>query len=380
MSPLHADTLAVRAGLPSPRQSQPFLPGPVFAAPYHLTGTDIAAAPYTYNRQGNPTWAGFEDALGELEHGKVVLFSSGMAAVAAVEFTLLAAGGVAVIPAGSYSLARTLAETYLVPRGVQLRTPPVAGPGLPEAVAGATLVWLESLSNPGLDLCDIGELISYAHACGAVVAVDNTLVTALGQRPLDLGADFTVASATKYITGHSDLMMGYVAAADPGRAEAIRRWRTLTGAVPGPFETWLAHRSLATLPLRLRRQCENAAQIADVLISRPEVANVRYPGCQHDRAHALATQYLDYFGSVMTFELESAQRAQSFLARCALVHEATSFGGVHSTAERTRRWQHDDVPDGFIRLSVGCEHPDDLIFDLSQALDRSADQTSSSRK
>jgi cystathionine gamma-lyase len=368
----HADTTAVWAGLPQASQSGPFLPGPVFAAPYHLIGDDLGAAAYTYHRRGNPTWGGYEQALGELEHGTALLFASGMAAIIAVQFTQLVAGGVLVVPADSYSLAREVAETYLRPHGVEVRTPPTTGPELRAAIPGATLVWLESLSNPGLDVCEFDELIGYAHDRGATVAIDNTLASPLGQRPLDIGADFTVASATKYLTGHSDLILGYVATTTTERAAPIHRWRTLTGAIAGPFEAWLAHRSLATFPLRFDRQCDNAARIADALAARPDVTAVRYPGRRPDPAHQLAVRHLSRFGGLLTFELESGEHARSFLRACTLIHEATSFGGVHTTAERTRRWSHDQVAEGFIRLSAGCEHPDDLIQDLYRALDHAA--------
>jgi cystathionine gamma-lyase len=190
--------------------------------------------------------------------------------------------------------------------------------------------------------------------------------------PLALGADFVVASASKYLTGHSDLMLGYVACTHPELAQDLREWRTLSGAVAGPFEAWLAHRSLATLALRLERQAANALAMADFLAQHPQVQRVRYPGRANDPAHARAASMLSYFGSVVNFELESKCQAQHLLQSLEVIHEATSFGGVHSTAERTKRWGHDDIPDGFIRLSLGCEDGNDLIDDLAQALDRVA--------
>jgi cystathionine gamma-lyase len=218
---------------------------------------------------------------------------------------------------------------------------------------GATLVWLESPSNPGLDVLDVAALTAEAHAAGALVAVDNTLAGPLRTRPLDLGADFSMTSASKHVTGHSDLVLGYVAARDPERLAALRSWRTTTGAIPGPFEAWLAHRSLATYAVRLERQERNAAAIADALRARDDVADVRWPGV----------------GSVVCFTLPSAERAQAFLAGTALVVEATSFGGIHTNAERRARWGTDAVAEGWIRLSAGIEDTEDLVADIAAALD-----------
>ncbi len=360
-------TVCIHAGLPEARQGEPFLPGPTFAAPYHLMG-DVAASPYAYNRQGNPTWTAYESALGELEHGHVTVFASGLAAIVAVVVPTLSPGDRLLVPSDSYSLVRDLAKRHLEPRGVVVEMAPTGTAAFREAIPRADLVWLESLSNPRLDACDVADLIEVAHAHGAQVAVDNSFVTPLGQRPLDLGADFAVASASKYLTGHSDLMLGYVAVTSEQSAQEVRRWRSLTGAVAGPFEAWLAHRSLATLALRFERQCANALALAGHLSAQPGVQDVRYPGLPGDSAHEVASRQMEMFGSVITFSLASAERAEAFLGSCALVLEATSFGGIHTTAERTRRWGHDDVPEGFIRMSVGCEASEDIIADVTNAL------------
>jgi cystathionine gamma-lyase len=202
------------------------------------------------------------------------------------------------------------------------------------------------------------------------VAVDNTTITMLGQQPLALGADFCVCSDTKAMSGHSDLLLGHVAARDPAWAETIRTWRMRTGAIPGPMEVWLAHRSLATLQLRLERMCVNAQRIAEFLQERPEVVRVLYPGLPSDASHAVAKRQMQYFGSIVSFELKSRAAAEAFLQACRIVIEATSFGGVHSSAERRARWGSEVISESFIRLSAGCEHPDDLIADLSQALEK----------
>jgi cystathionine gamma-lyase len=192
--------------------------------------------------------------------------------------------------------------------------------------------------------------------------------TPLAQRPLELGADFSVVSATKQMTGHSDLVLGYVAAADAARAESIRAWRRLSGAIAAPYEVWLAHRSLATLEMRHSRQCANAQRLAEFLAARPDVERVRYPGLWGDHAHELARRQMRVFGPIVTFDLESRERAEAFLGSLCVVANATSFGGLHSTAERRGRWGGDAVPEGFIRLSAGCEDADDLIADLTRAL------------
>jgi cystathionine gamma-lyase len=357
----------VHAGLPEARQHEPLLPGPQPASIYHLSG-DPAGARFDYGRYGNPTWARWEAALGELEEGQAVSFASGMAAVAAVLLPRLGAGEVLVLPDDGYPTVRGLAEEQLAPRGVEIRAVPTAS-GFLDALDGATFVWLESPSNPGLDLCDVAAVCTAAHERGAVVAVDNTLATALGQRPLALGADFSVASDSKHTTGHSDLILGHVAVGEPGLAEELLAWRRLTGAVPGPFEAWLAHRSLATLDVRLERQCATALVLAERLVGRPDVEGVRYPGLPDDPAHALAVRQMTRFGSIVVFDVGGRERAERFLAGCELVAEATSFGGVHSSAERRARWSGNAVSEGFIRFSVGCEDAADLLADVERALD-----------
>jgi cystathionine gamma-lyase len=352
----------VHAGLPPARQHEPLLPGPQFASLYHLSG-DPTGNPLEYGRYGNPTWALWEAALGELEGGQAVAFASGMAAVAAVLMPRLAAGDVLLLPEDGYPAVRDLASRL---EGVEVRT--VATTATPGSLDGVTFVWLESPSNPGLDVSDLAAVCSAAHAAGALVAVDNTLATPLGQRPLSLGADFSVASDSKHATGHSDLILGHVAVSDPARAEELLGWRRLAGAVPGPFEAWLAHRSLATLDVRLERQCTTALALASMLLERGDVSGVRYPGLPSDSAHAVASRQMSRFGSVVIFDLGTRERAERFLAGCELVAEATSFGGVHSTAERRARWSGNAVGEGFIRFSVGCEAATDLLADVTRAL------------
>jgi cystathionine gamma-lyase len=366
-------TRAVRAGLPDPVKYEPTLPGPVFAAHFHLPGEPTG--PYTYGRDENPTWTHLERAIGELEAPgesvETVAFASGMAAISAVAFSQLRAGDAVVLPDDGYQalpLLRERLEAY----GVEVRTAPTGGNAQLRVLEGARLLWIETPSNPGLDVCDVRLLVERAHAGGTLVAVDNTLATPLGQRPLELGADFSVASDTKGMTGHGDILLGHVTTADPARAAEVRRWRKIAGAIPGPMEAWLAHRSLATLHLRVERQCASALVLARALEARPEVSGLRHPGLPGDPSHAVAARQMRRFGSVVSFVLPDREQAERFLEGLRLVDDATSFGGVRSTAERRGRWGGDAVPEGFIRFSVGAEDPEDLVADVLRALDASA--------
>jgi cystathionine gamma-lyase len=363
-------TRVVRAGLPAAAQGTPFLPGPTFAGVYHAAG-DLEQSPYTYGRYHNPTWTYFEDALSALEGGPSVVFASGMAATAALLSVTLRPGEVLVLPADGYYTTRLLADGYFRQMGVQTHLAPTAGNEQERLLEGARLLWLESPSNPQLDVCDVAALAAAAHAHGALVAVDNTTPTPLGQQPLALGADFVVASDTKALTGHADLMLGHVAAREASWAERLHTWRSQTGAIPGPMEVWLAHRSLATLELRLERQCQTALRVATYLATRPDVQLVRYPGLPTDPAYEIAQRQMRRFGPIVSFALATRAAAERFLGACTLIVEATSFGGVLTTAERRARWGGDTVPEGFIRLSVGCEDAEDILADLAQALDQS---------
>ena len=360
-------TRAVHAGVPAAEQGAPFVPGPVLAAPYHLRGAKDAA-PYGYARDANPTWSLVEAALGELEEAETVLFSSGMAALCAVLEPALGAGDVLVAVHDGYPGIRDVASERLAPRGVEVRFVPTDTEAIVAACAGATLVWVETPSNPGLDVCDMAAVAGAAHAAGARLVVDNTLATPLGQRPLDHGADAVAYSATKSLSGHSDLVLGAVALRDPEWAEQLRHQRSQGGAIAGPFEAWLLQRSLPTLALRLARQSENALALARMLSGRSDVLEVRHPGLDGHPGHAIAARQMRLTGPLVGFTLASAEHAQAFLAALELVAEATSFGGVHSSAERRARWATDDVPEGFIRFSAGCEDAEDLLADVEQAL------------
>ncbi|MER6995323.1 cystathionine gamma-lyase [Streptomyces sp. NPDC000410] len=366
-------TRAIRAGLPEARTYEPTLPGPVFAAHYHLPGEPTG--PYTYGRDSNPTWTLLERAIGELEapgaEVETVVFASGMAAVSAVLLSQVRAGDTVVLPDDGYQ-ALPLVREQLEAYGVAVRTAPTRGDAQLAVLDGAKLLWIETPSNPGLDVCDVRRLVDAAHAGGALVAVDNTLATPLGQRPLELGADFVVASGTKGLTGHGDLLLGYVVCRDASLSARVRHWRKVVGAIPGPMEAWLAHRSLATLQLRADRQCANALAIAEALAVRAEVTGLRYPGLPDDPSHQVAAAQMRRFGSVVSFVLPDRAHAERFLAELRLVDDATSFGSVRSSAERRGRWGGDAVPEGFIRFSAGAEDAEDLVADVLRALDAAA--------
>jgi cystathionine gamma-lyase len=359
-------TRAARAGLPKPAPGEPFLPGPVFASTYALDPiTGPVPGRDAYGRPDNPTRRRLEAAIGELEGGECLAFATGMAAVSALLMTVLGTGDTLVLPADGYYLSRAWATAALAPRGVTIRLVPTAGPY--PSFAGIRLVVLESPSNPGLEVCDIAELAAAAHAEGALVAVDNTTPTPLGQTPLALGADVVVASGTKALTGHSDLMLGYLATRDTSLLDAIRAWRNGTGGIPGNFDAWLAHRSLTTLDLRLARQTENAAALAALLAGHENVRSVRWPGLPTDPSNVVASKQMRRIPGIVTFDLASAEAVTAFFAASSLVTAATSFGGPHTTGDRRAQWG-DDAPAGLVRLSCGIEDTADLVADVSQAL------------
>jgi cystathionine gamma-lyase len=356
-------TRAIHAGRPAAEQGAPLLPGPVLAAPYHLRG-DADASPYGYGRDANPTWTALESAFGALDGGETVVFGSGMAAVSAAVLARLRPGDVMVATEDGYPGIRKLASDRLVPAGIAVRLVPTETEAVVAAVRGASLVWVETPSNPRLRSCDVRAVAAAAHGAGALLAVDNTLATPLGMQPLALGADFAVTSATKLVSGHSDVLLGAVSVRDPALAAGLRSWRTQVGAIAGPFEAWLTHRSLATLGLRLERASANALAVARALRERDDVLEVMHPADD-----PVAVAQMSAFGPLVGFTLPSAEAAAAFLDACTLVAEATSFGGVESTAERRARWGTDAVPEGFIRFSAGCEDTEDLVADVRSALD-----------
>jgi cystathionine gamma-lyase len=367
-SSLGDGTRSVHAGLPEPVPGQPFLPGPVFAAPYHL---DPVTGPGEngYARTDSPTRRGLEAAIGELEGGDTLVFATGQAAITALLLTVLRPGDTVMLPSDGYFTVRAFAATTLRELGVTAVYAPTAGPY--PSFDGVRLVLLESPANPGLDVCDIAAVAAEARTAGALVAVDNTAATPLGQRPLELGADVVVASGTKALTGHSDLLLGYLSTNSGELLSRLRTWRAHTGGVPGAFDAWLAHRSLATLDLRLGRQSTNAAAVAALLRDRSDVDGVRWPGLTGDPSYQVAVRQMRRIPGIVSFDLGGAERVGRFLTASRLVFAATSFGGLHTTADRRAQFGDDTAP-GFVRLSCGIEDTADLVADLTAALDASA--------
>lgn len=322
----------------------------------------------TYGRPDSSTRRLLEAAIGELEGGDCLVFATGMAALSAALLTLVPPGSRVVLPADGYFGLRAWARQTLSALGVEVVLAPTAGP-YPD-LSGVRLLLLETPANPGLDVCDIAALADAAHAAGVLLAVDNTTPTPLGQRPLALGADLVVASGSKALTGHSDMLLGYAATRSPDILQAMRAWRDSTGGIPGNFEAWLAHRSLATLSLRLERQSANAAAVARALASHPAVVSVRWPGLPTDPSYVVASRQMSRMPGIVTFELACAEAVARFLGAAKLVVAATSFGGVHTTADRRAQWG-DDTPAGLVRLSCGIEDTEDLVADIVQALDAS---------
>jgi cystathionine gamma-synthase len=343
-------TTAVTAGRPPHEPDQPLNHPITMASTYGATGG------VEYGRHGNPTWTAFEEALGALEGGRCLAFSSGLATVSTV-LDLVGQGAAVVAPRHAYNgtvmqLADLEARGRLTARLVDV-TDTAA---VVKACDDAALVWLESPTNPALELADIETIARAAHEAGAYVVVDNTFATPLRQLPLAMGADVVVHSATKYLAGHSDAVIGALVTADDEVYDALKGRRDLLGSIPGTLEAWLALRGLRTLHLRVERAESNARALVDRLRAHDAVAELRYPG----------------FGGIVSVVLAGGPDAADRLVRStSLWVHATSLGGVESTFERRRRWRSEPttIPEALVRLSVGIEDVDDLWADLSGALD-----------
>ena len=360
-------SLSINAGAPPPKKGQAFRHGPEFASTFHLSG-DIDPSTYQYGRFGQPTWTSLEKGLAELEGGSTIIFPSGMSAVAAILTSLVDPGDTILLPSDGYAPARYYTEKYLVRFGIKLKTIPTNEIDAYD-FKGIALALLETPSNPMLDTFDIQAAAKKIHKHGGLLAIDNTTLTFLGQQPLALGADISMSADTKAVNGHSDVLFGHVSLHNEDLSNKVREWRKLSGNIPGPMETWLVHRSLSTLDLRLERMCSNAMSLATMLCQHPKVLSIRYPGLSSDPSHSIAKQQQLYFGFIISFELANKAFADQFLEACKLVYVATSFGGVHSTAERRARWGTDNIAEGMVRFSVGCERIEDLLTDVKTALE-----------
>jgi cystathionine gamma-lyase len=366
-------TRSVRAGDPPPVPGAPLRPSPVFAAPFHLGDRPPRAdGADAYARTEHPTLRVFEEAVGALDGGRCLAFATGMAAISAAVLACAGAGDRVLLPSDGYYTTRILADAELDRLGLRVGyvpTPEIEALAARGGLDGVRMVLLETPSNPQLDVCDIAAVARAAKAAGAVVAVDNTTATPLGQRPLDLGADLTVGSDTKALTGHSDLLLGHVSTRDDVLLDRVRAWRNATGGIPGPFEAWLGHRSMSTLDLRLARQGATAAAVAEVLAAHPAVRGLRWPWRREDPSFELASRQMLRPNGVVSAELPDEAAVRRFLGAARLWVAATSFGGVHSTVDRRAQWGGDEVPPGFVRFSCGIEDTADVVADLVAGLD-----------
>lgn len=377
--PLQPATLVVAAGRPAREQGAPVNPPVVLSSTYVSRGVPAPGEPL-YARMDTETWHPFEEALGALEgcpHPALVL-GSGMAAIAAA-LSLVPPGGRLVLPRHCYQVTLGYARDLAERSGVRVELVDVddtdavlaavrGGDGAP----AADLLWVESPTNPMLEVADLPALVAGAHAAGALVAVDNTFATPLVQRPFEHGADVVVHSVTKYLAGHSDVVLGAAMAADPAVHARLHAYRTLHGAVAGPFEVWLALRGLRTLALRVERAQASALELARRLAAHPAVAQVRHPGLPEDPGHARAARLMDGFGSIIGLRpAGGVEAADALVASLRLWVPATSLGGVESSLERRRRFATESptVPEDLLRLSVGIEDVEDLWRDLAQGLD-----------
>jgi cystathionine gamma-synthase len=340
--------------------------------PVVLSSTFHAGGPVAYGRTSNPTWEALEDVVGTLEGGRALAFSSGMGAVSAV-LDLVPNGGTVVVSSHSYSgvaarLRDLEADGRVVVRLVSVQD---ADTVAAECV-GAALLWVETPTNPAMEVCDLAAVAAAARRLGVMTVCDNTFAGPILQRPIEHGIDVVLHSATKSLAGHSDVLLGMVVMTDDAYYDRLLRARTLVGSIPGPFEAWLALRGLRTLALRVRQSQASALQLAIRLSTHPAVTAVRYPGLPDDPGHEIATRQMDGYGAIVAFEtIGDAAAAEAFCERVELITHATSLGGVETLVERRRRWPEErpDIPETLIRLSVGIEDQEDLWSDLKQALD-----------
>ena len=362
---MHRDTTVVTAGRPAPQPGSPVNHGIGTSVTFHLGG-EIG-----YLREGSMGSTALERALGALDGGHAVAFSSGLSATTAM-LDQLPVGAVVVAPASMYwGSVAVLREAQRLGRLVVRSVDVADTAAVVAACPGASLVWLETVTNPLLTVVDVPAICAAAREAGALSCVDATFSTPLRQRPLEQGADVVMHSATKYIGGHSDLLMGVLVSADAQLAADLLAHRGRTGAVAGALETYLALRGLRTLDVRLARQEANAIELATRLSSHPSVRVVRYPGLPADPGHELATTLMDGPGAMISFDVADAAAADAVCARLQLITNATSLGGVESLMERRAAYageQSIGTPAALLRLSVGIENVADLWADLEQAL------------
>jgi cystathionine gamma-synthase len=364
-------TIVVSAGRPPRTQGAPVNPPVVLSSTYVNQGE--TGSDRLYTRMGTETWEPFEEALGLLEGAAhpAIVFGSGMAAVAAA-LSLVPDRGVLVVPRHAYQVSLGYADDLAARHGVEVRRVDIADTTqVIAALDGADVALIESPTNPMLEVADLPAVLAAARARGVRTIVDNTFATPLVQQPLALGADVVLHSVSKYLAGHSDVILGACVTDDPDLDARLRAYRTLHGSIAGPVEVWLALRGLRTLALRVERSQSNAAELAARLAAHPAVVEVRHPSLPGDPGHERAATQMRGFGAIIGLRpVGGRDGADAVVAALRVWTPATSLGGVESTLERRRRFATESatVPEDLLRLSVGIEDVEDLWTDLDQAL------------
>ncbi|MFW6204836.1 MAG: cystathionine gamma-synthase [Actinomycetota bacterium] len=373
------ETAAIHAGQEPDPATGSVVP-PIYAtSTYAQDGVGGLRAGYEYSRSGNPTRSALEECLAVLEDGtRAFAFASGMAAEDTLLRTLLRPGDHIVLPDDAYGGTFRLVNGVLDRWGVSWSAAPISDP---DAVRAAVrpetrLIWVETPTNPLLNIADIAAVGAVARDVGALVVVDNTFATPYLQQPLALGADVVVHSTTKYCGGHSDVVGGALVVRDDEVAERLAYHQNAMGAVAGPFDAWLVQRGLKTLAVRMERHCDNAEQVVRLLSEHPRVYEVRYPGLERHPGHEVAVKQMRRFGGMVSFRVSGGEDAAVEVCnRTRLFTLGESLGGVESLIEHPGRMTHASaagsplqVPGDLVRLSVGIESAGDLLADLRQAL------------
>jgi cystathionine gamma-synthase len=362
---LHTETKVVAAGRPAKK------PDGALNPPIALNSTLHEGGPIGYGRYGNETWSALEDAISTLEGGQTLIYGSGMAAISCV-FSLLPHGAVLTASHHGYQGTTTMLKQMHESGRLTVRFVDLADTEATLAqIPGTQMLYLESPINPGLEIVDLPKLIAAGKAAGCGVAVDNTLASPMIQNPLAMGADVVIHSVTKYLSGHSDLLLGSTSTNDPALNTRLEQARRYGGAIAGPFEAWLALRGLRTFSLRMKKSQENAMDLANRLVKHPAISRVRYPGLASDPYHERAKSFMKGFGAVVSFEVKATVEQIDLMCNSAkLITNATSLGGVESLWERRRRWktESETIPENLIRFSVGIENADDLWADIQSAM------------
>jgi len=358
---LATESQVVAAGRPEKKPDGALNPAIALNSTFHEGG------PIGYGRYGNEAWSALEEAISVLEGGKTLIFSSGMAAISSV-FSLLPQGAIIVAAENGYQGTTTMLKKMHEAKKLEVRF--VNLPNTDEvlkALPGAQMLYLESPTNPAIEVVDLPVVIAAGKKTGSIVVVDSTLATPMVQNPLALGADIALHSVTKYLSGHSDILLGCVVTNDESIFERVEQARRYGGAIPGPFEAWIALRGLRTFALRMQRSQENAMELAKRLEKDPRVLRVRYPGLASDPYHERAKSFMKGFGAMISFEVKAdIAQIDKMCNSSTLITNATSLGGVESIWERRRRWATEShtIPENLIRFSVGIENVDDLWSDI----------------